>query len=158
MYNTRKGVKKMKKLMLVLMVVMVASFLFVGCLSVVPDEPVVVEEEEEETIIVNEEIHKIEIEADGILPVLVGESITLIVHAYNWPEKEEVQLDTDDIITWSENCDEDVLDPLVGLSTTFIAEEVGEYQISACYEWPEVEGCPFPQYLCTGITIYVTEE
>lgn len=155
MYNTKKGVKKMKKLMLVLIVVILSTFLFVGCLSVVPDEPVV---EEEEPIVVNEKIHTIKIEADGILPVLVGESIILTVHAYNWPEIEEVQFDADDIIIWSENCDEDVLDPLVGLSTIFTAKEVGEYQISACYEWPEVEGCPFPQYLCTGITIYVVEE
>ena len=148
----------MKKLLAVILVCALASFLFVGCFmdpEPDPEDPVV---EEEEPIVVNEEIHKIEIESDSTLPVLVGGSIVLTIHAYNWPEVEEVQLDTGDIITWSENCDEDVLDPLVGLSTTFIAEEVGEYQISACYEWPEVEGCPFPQYLCTGITVYVIEE
>ena len=145
----------MKKLILILIVITLASFLFVGCLSVIPDEPMVEPAIEGEPIIVNKEIHKIEIEADGRLPILIGESITLIVRAYNYPEMQEVRFDTEDAITWSENCDENVLDPLVGSSTIFTAEEVGEYQISACYEWPEVEGCPFPQYLCAGITIYV---
>ena len=71
---------------------------------------------------------------------------------------QEVRFDTNDIVVWAENCDEDVLDPLVGFFTTFSAKEIGEYQISACYERPEVEGCPPQEDLCTPITIYVVEE
>ena len=156
MYNIRKGVRNLKYLMIFLLTL--AMLFSVGCFmdpEPDPEDPIV---EEEEPVVVNKEIHNIQIEADGTLPVLVGESIILTVHAYNWPEMEEVRLDTSDIITWAENCNRDVLDPLVGLSTTFTAEEVGKYQISACYEWPEVEECPFPQYLCTGITIHVVEE
>ncbi|GAG90297.1 unnamed protein product [marine sediment metagenome] len=97
--------------------------------------------------VVNVEIHKIEIEAVGRIPVLVGESILLMVRAYNYPEMQEVRLDTGDTILWSENCNKNVLDPLVGFSTTLTAKEVGEYQVSACYK-----------HLCTGITIYVVEE
>jgi len=102
-------------------------------------------------------VHSIVIEPSNPT-VVVGESVVLMVHAYNYPEIEEIYIDGDKI-TWSDSCGEDVLDPLTGLSTVYTANS--EYDVSnikACYEWPEVEGCPFPQYLRTGTTIYVVEE
>ena len=102
-------------------------------------------------------IHSILIEPNNPM-VAVGDSIVLTVHAYNFPGMEEVYIDGDKI-TWSDNCEEDVLDPLVGLSTVYTANGIYDVSnITACYEWPEVEGCPFPQYLCSGIKIDVVEE
>lgn len=102
-------------------------------------------------------IYNIEIEPSSPM-VAVGDSIVLTVHAYNFPEMEEIYIDGSKI-TWKDNCEEDVLDPLVGLSTVYTANGVYDISnISACYEWPLIEGCPpDPQYLCTGITIYIVE-
>lgn len=133
---------------LVLIIIALACFIFVGCVPVVPDVP-------EEPELPAGIIYNIEIEPSNPT-VLVGDSVVLTVHAYsNFPEMEEVYIDGSKI-TWLDNCGEDVLDPLVGLSTVYTPN--GAYDqsnISACYEWPKVEGCPFPQYLCTGITIDV---
>ena len=119
----------MKYLLIFLMVFTV--MFSVGCLSVVPDEPVIEEEEPDPGLPVGT-VHSIVIEPSNPT-VVVGESVVLTVHAYNWPEMEEVYIDGDKI-TWSDNCGEDVLDPLTGLSTVYTAN--GEYDTSfiiACY-------------------------